>query len=301
MASQKYIMGIDGGGSKCRARLLSIDGTFLGQGIAGSANPLEGIDRSIKAIMSAVEGALSAAGLEVDILPNTVVGMGLAGVIIPERFAALKSWHHPFKELFLTHDQHIALLGAHHNQDGAVIITGTGSCGISLVAGEVVEFGAHGFPLGDKGGGAWFGLKALQHSLRSENNLGRETNLTSMIKNFYDGKNILEIITKMARATPAEFAKLAPIVFEAAEENDDVALEIIQDGAAYISRMAREILKTKPPRLSLLGGVGPRLLPWLDGEVSSHIVEAYDNAEVGALIYAYESLGLKYNFKDGHK
>ncbi len=290
MNKRKFILGIDGGGSKCRARLVSSEGDLLGVGMAGSANPLEGVDHSINAIMKCTLEAVSAAGLSKAILKQTSVGLGLAGIILPDRHKALKDWKHPFKEIFMTRDQHIACLGAHGGADGAVIITGTGSCGLSNVKGNITEYGGHGFPLGDKGGGAWMGLKALQHSLRAENNLGRQTIIGDMLHEWFKVPDSASIISRIARAQPAEYAKLAPVVFAAAEQNDDVALEIIQDGAAYICRMAREILKTSPPRLSLLGGLGPRMHQWLDKEVSSHIQDPLDNAEVGAILFARQCM-----------
>jgi len=288
-----YIMGIDGGGSKCRARLVSFNGEVLGSGIAGSANPLEGVGDAIAAILKSARKSIQAAGLKEEVFRNTTVGLGLAGLNLPDCHTALKDWQHPFGEIFMTSDQYVACLGAHHGADGAVIIAGTGSCGISIVDDTVREYGGHGFPLGDKGGGAWMGLKALQHSLRAENNLGRQTILTGMLHDCFRETDNARIISRMARAKPFEYARLAPIVFTAAEQNDDVALEIIQDGAAYISRMAREILKTSPPRLSILGGLGPRLQLWLDKEVSSHLQQPLDTAEAGAILYARNCLAMK--------
>jgi glucosamine kinase len=254
---------------------------------------MEGVDDAIAAILQSARAAVQAADLKEGIFKNTIVGLGLAGINLPDRLTAMRRWPHPFEDLFITGDQYVACLGAHQGADGAVIITGTGSCGISNVDGMIREYGGHGFPLGDKGGGAWMGLKALQHSLRSENNLGRQSILTEMFQDWFKETNNTHIVSRMARAKPFEYARLAPIVFAAAEQNDDVALEIIQDGAAYISRMAREILKTSPPRLSILGGLGPRLQLWLDKEVSSHMQKPLDNAEVGAILYARLRLDLK--------
>ena len=36
--SYKYVVGIDGGGTRCRALLQDIDGNTLGEGAAGPAN-----------------------------------------------------------------------------------------------------------------------------------------------------------------------------------------------------------------------------------------------------------------------
>ena len=286
----KYLIGIDGGGSKCRARLTTSSGELLALGTSGSANYLLGARHSLSSLLQSIDDALSKVGLTQDIFKDTVVGVGLAGVIMPDRNKAFLASDLPFKKMFVTSDQHVACIGAHDGGEGAVIIVGTGSCGVSQVKGQVLEYGGHGFPIGDKGAGAWMGLRALQHSLREENNLGRVTVLTKMLYEFFDVTDSFGVIEKMSGALPADYARIAPMIFIAAQENDDVALEIIQDGAAYISRMARSILKSSPPRLSILGGLGPRLIDWLDKEVASHVRSPLKTPEEGAIMFALDSL-----------
>ena len=281
-----YYLGIDGGGSKCRARLETYDGRLLSTGYSVSANPLEGVNHSIKAILKATNNALTLAGVSDINLKDTTVGLGLAGLALPNLRLELQRWKHPFRKIYMTTDQHIACLGAHNGKDGAVIIAGTGSSGCSSVGGKIIEYGGHGFPLGDKSSGAWLGLKALQNSLLSENSLGRQTMLTELLFQWFEVKENSAIISKIARGLPSDYAKLAPLVFEAAKQNDEVAVEIIQDGAAYINQMAREILKTSPPRFSILGGLGETMKHWLHEEVSSHLQDPLHNAEYGAILFA---------------
>ncbi|MEX0297764.1 MAG: N-acetylglucosamine kinase [Kordiimonas sp.] len=290
MSKTIYFLGIDGGGSKCRARIVSTENEILGRGVAGSANILEGFEHSTGAILDATYKALDDAKLPHAAIKNLVAGIGLAGANVPELHQSLMSWEHPFKEMHVASDLHIACLGAHGGEDGAVIITGTGSSGYSNVEGVTTEYGGHGFPVGDKGAGAWLGLKALQHGLRAEGNLGRQTVLTSMLMDYFDVTELLPMVSKIARAKPSEYAKLAPMVFEAAEDNDDVAIDIIQDGAGYISRMARELLKKNPSRLSILGGVSERLKHWLDQEVASKLVDPIGCAEEGAVLFAKQKM-----------
>jgi len=290
MSEPVYFLGIDGGGSKCRARLVSKNDELLGCGVAGSANILEGLKHSTSAILEATYAALDHAGLPHALVKNLITGIGLAGANVPELRQSLTAWEHPFKTMHVASDLHIACLGAHGGGDGAVIITGTGSSGYSKVKGVTSKYGGHGFPVGDKGAGAWLGLTALQHGLRAEGNLGRQTMLTGMLMEYFEVTDLLPMVLKIARAKPSEYAKLAPLVFDAAENNDDVAIEIIQDGAGYISRMARELLKKSPPRLSILGGVADRLVHWLDQEVASKLNEPLGSAEEGAVLFAKQSL-----------
>ena len=48
--NKEIFLGIDGGGSKCKAIVMSGDNKILGTGIAGPANPLHGYEQAINSI-----------------------------------------------------------------------------------------------------------------------------------------------------------------------------------------------------------------------------------------------------------
>ena len=58
------LVGVDGGGTGCRARIEDAEGSVLGTGIAGPAAVRLGIDRSLAAVESACRAAAAEAGLE---------------------------------------------------------------------------------------------------------------------------------------------------------------------------------------------------------------------------------------------
>lgn len=49
---QPLFIGVDGGGSKCRATIYCADGTVLGTGVAGRANPLHGLAQTFESIQA---------------------------------------------------------------------------------------------------------------------------------------------------------------------------------------------------------------------------------------------------------
>ena len=57
------LLGVDGGGTKCRARLADCDGTILGEGMAGPANIRFGLEESFSAVLVAANQCLEQAGL----------------------------------------------------------------------------------------------------------------------------------------------------------------------------------------------------------------------------------------------
>lgn len=283
-------VGIDGGGSKCKARIVNAEGVVLGQAIAGPANPLHGLEIAKNSIVNAAEQALIDANLNKNMISELVAGVGLAGVNLPTLFKKMSEWQHPFKKMFLTTDLHIACLGAHSGNEGAVIVAGTGSCGYSFVKGQSVIYGAHGFPFGDKGSGAWIGLEAVRAALLAFDGLGPDTQLNRVIAEEFNVEG-LSIVEEMSGSAPCRYAKLAPKVIDAAENGDEVAAKIIAEGANYLSRVAEKLLENSPDRLSLLGGLSVRLIPWLSEKVQQNISEPLDQPEAGAVCYAKQEYG----------
>jgi glucosamine kinase len=289
-ASEKTILvGIDGGGSKCLARLETLDGTFLGSGLGGPANPLHGLERAQNSIVTSVANALEDAGMKSDQFSNVIAGVALAGVNLPSLYNVMMAWDHPFKSIYLTTDLHAACLGAHRGQDGAVIVVGTGSCGYLSMGNESLVLGAHGFLLGDMGSGAWIGLEAVKAILLADDNLGPQTKLTAAVCEKLD-TDPLGLIEHLSKASSNEFAKLAPLVFAAVEQGDELAAEIIRVGAAYIESVANQLLESNPPRLSMIGGISPLLFDWFDEALIERISPPLEQPEQGALYFARAEL-----------
>ena len=78
LGEQTLYIGIDGGGTKCRASIMTADFQVLGTGVGGPANPFHGIQQAKDSIRSAAELALSDAGLPPSAMSGLVAGAGLA-------------------------------------------------------------------------------------------------------------------------------------------------------------------------------------------------------------------------------
>lgn len=279
-------LGIDGGGSKCRVVLMSADNQLLGEGLGGPANPLRGMKVATDSILTATQQALTAAGMTFNDMSQLIVGAGLAGVNMPQYFQLFSEWKHPFAEFHLTSDLHIACIGAHNGADGAVIIAGTGSCGLADVKGQVLDIGGHGFPYGDNGSGAWFGMQLVHHVLLNKDQLAPATLMTELLSEATGVSATLEIVSHFMHATPTIYARYAPLVFAAAEQGDAVALSIIQQGAAFIDQIALKLFELQPPRFSMIGGLAYKLVPYLKAQVQQQLTPALAAPEMGAVWYA---------------
>jgi glucosamine kinase len=282
-------LGIDGGGSKCKAIIMNENNDILGTGIAGPGNPLHGFEQATKSITESAQLALKDAGLNNLKLSELNAGVGLAGVNLPVHLKKMQEWQHPFKQLFLAHDLLIACLGAHHSNNGAVIISGTGSCGFSCIDEQEVLIGGHGFPQGDKGSGAWFGLQATEKVLLSLDGLVAPSLMNDVLLKKLGCTDATSIVEKVAGQKATFYAQLANLVFDAAEQGDKVAIAIVVEGVDYLNSVARILLSKKPSRLSMLGGLTSRLKPWLDMALKTQLSEPLSDPEVGAVLFARQA------------
>jgi glucosamine kinase len=131
-----FFIGVDGGGTRCRARLQDEAGTTLGEGVGGPANVRRDARLALHSVLAASGAALSAAGLDENVIGRVHAGLGLAGAgqrNALERFAGLP---HPFASVSIETDAYAAWLGVFGGADGAVLIAGTGSCGLAIVRGK---------------------------------------------------------------------------------------------------------------------------------------------------------------------
>ncbi|CAD6367009.1 N-acetylglucosamine kinase [Shewanella putrefaciens] len=296
---QPLFIGVDGGGSKCRATIYCADGTVLGTGVAGRANPLHGLTQTFESVEASTRLALLDAGMNESDSYLLVAGLGLAGVNVPRLYRDVTNWQHPFAAMYVTTDLHTACIGAHGGADGAVIITGTGSCGYAHVGDTSLSIGGYGFALGDKGSGAWLGLKAAEHVLLALDGFAVPTRLTDMLLNEFGVTDALGIVENLAGKSSSCYAALARSVLDCANEGDAVATAIVQEGADYISDMARKLFSLNPVRFSMIGGLAEPLQAWLGADVVAKISETLAPPELGAMYFAQQEFNKSLSVRIG--
>jgi len=285
-----YFLGIDGGGTKCKARLENAEGKVLGEAISGPANPFLGLELTFTSILEATHFAIKQAGLNNDILCHTHVVLGLAGVNLPSYKKLVEDWHHPFASMLVTTDLHIACVGAHNGEKGAVIISGTGFNAGSTAKSEYMEIGGHGFILGDSGSGARLGVLAIRSTLEYLDGIRDKSDMFDSIIERLNCKDATEIVEKTILETPGFFGQFAPMVFDYANKGDEVAIELVRQVAMFISKMAKRLLQDGPARLAMIGGISQPILTWLDAEIRDQLQPPLLPPEAGATILARQQL-----------
>lgn len=290
--SAEYWVGVDGGGTKCRAALFNVHGQLLGEGAGGPANVAKHGQLALSSILTAVKSAVVNAGLQFNaIRGNLVVSAGLAGAYLESSAMLLNDWQHPFTEFVFSSDLHTALLGAHDGEDGVVIITGTGSCAAVLQNQTVTQFGGYGFHLGDQASGAWLGQMATRQALLAADHLSEDSLLWQAVSAFYDCPTPSSLVDRLNCALPAEFARFAPQLFEL-YENDLAAQRIINEGAGYLNQLAQRALGDSDMKVVFSGGLAARWQPLLAESIRTRIKPALHGPEWGAVYLAKQKLAV---------
>lgn len=279
------IMGIDGGGTSCRAALADADGRILGRGLSGAANILSDPEGTLRHIRSAALSALSEAGLPEERLSTLTAVLGLAGNNAGDAVHAVAR-RLPFGDAEIVSDGLIALEGALGSGDGAVAILGTGSIFLLRHAGAVRSFGGWGFVIGDFGSGARIGQAALRDSLLAHDGILRESPLTRRLLQDFGGEPG-QMVDFARHASPGDFGRHAPAVFAAAEAGDAVALAILDDAGRSVDACLDTMLAISGPTpLALLGGLAPLYGPHLAERHRARLVAPRGDALSGAVALA---------------
>jgi glucosamine kinase len=279
---ESWFLGIDAGGTNCRARLADASGAVLGQGVSGPANTGLGLEVLVDTLLAATRAAFVEAGVAFEHAAQTSAGIGIAGLSRHGARGWLEAAPWPFAQVAFASDAVIANLGAHGGEDGATLSLGTGSVALLSFGGVTRTIGGYGFPISDEGSGAALGLSAMRHALRALDGRTVKTPLSAAITERFDHDPV-RAIAWMDEAAPRDYAAFAPLVMDYADANDAIARSIVENAAGHIERFIETIFEAGAPRCALLGGLAPRMRPWLRERTLRLLSEPRGDALDGAL------------------
>lgn len=282
-------IGVDGGGTKCKVRIEDSQGQVIGQGMGGPANIRLSVATAWQSIYSAIEDALKDSSLSLA-NPNYRfhAGLGLAGCEMKSAYELFLQQPHPFYSLHLTSDAHVACLGAHNGQDGAIIVVGTGIVGYQILHDECTKVGGWGFPHDDLGSGAWLGLEAARLTFQWLDHRVEKSPLIEDVFAFFN-KDSDQLISWANHANSSEFARLAPLVINHSQQEEANAVRLIKKAAHAVEKISTALIKTQQNKeetvgYCLFGGIAPFIEPWLHESLRARIIPRKTDANKGAIL-----------------
>ncbi len=278
--TEQYFLGVDGGGSTCRLRLVDPSGTQVSTVTGAGTNVTTDFDAALIELNARWAEISSETGISAD---QVSAHFGLAGAIdntIRTRVAAAL----PFARITVSDDRETTLVGALGTADGMIFSVGTGSFAGARINGGSRLVGGWGLRLSDQASGAWLGREILTRVMLLEDGLTPASALLREIRTRFSSP--ADIIAHAG--DPARLASLAPQIVAAARAGDPAATEVMAAGAAYIVKLIDALGYRPGTRICALGGLGPHYRDFLPENIVADMSEPDGSALDGAVILAQQ-------------
>ena len=272
--SGPYVAGVDAGGTRTRAAIVTLDGVVAGYGTGPGANPNSG-GGTASELTDALTTALAAAvkGLDPALVAGGVFGIAGAGAANRPRAvaAARAAWKAAgiAGEPEVITDMPVAYAAGSAERVGLVVFAGTGAGAAVINAGDIERRAdANGYLIGDEGSAVWIGREAVRAVMRAYDGRGRATVLAETVPRAllgeaaepllaalppgitaptgapvagrtWSGSDLPQaIIREVYAAQPAAIGRIAPLVSAAAEAGDPVAAGIVDEAVSHLLESA---------------------------------------------------------------
>jgi N-acetylglucosamine kinase-like BadF-type ATPase len=245
----KYLIGIDGGGTKTDCAIADLSGKIINQTTGKPSNFLIiGVEEAVENLFSLIEANLFQ--LEGDFADVKQIVIGVAGAGRKEDAQLLEKSFKDyadqerihFKRVSVLSDAHIALEGAFPDSVGCILIAGTGSILFGKdEKGAIHRVGGFGRLIGDEGSGYSIGRKALNAVSKASDGRGEETMISELLDAKMHSGSASNIINKVYNDN-LDVASVARIVIEAAEEGDPIAEDILDEEADELVLHVKSLL-----------------------------------------------------------
>ena len=253
----RYLLGIDGGGTKTEFLLTDLAGKPVRRVILGASNPVDiGIENTKAVLLEGIRQVCET----VDHREISVYA-GLAGGITGNNRETIGQYLHSlsFGAVASGSDVDTALEVCLRGGDGISLIMGTGIVAFAMENGNKHRIAGWGYLL-DKGGSGYnLGADALDSALRYVDGRGGSSLLLEMIEDTLQ-KPLPESIVPIYRSGKTGISAYAPLVFEAWEKGDPEADRILRRNVQEVCQIIQTGCShfTHTPRVAICGGLAKR-------------------------------------------
>lgn len=239
----KYLLAVDGGGTKTQFSICGLDGTQLGTFFAGSSNYKSvGTEEVYHSFMDGIGQIEKELSISKEELVCSV--WGISGCDSENDYKLLNEQIRRlgFSEeaYYLCNDGLLAYY-AQALAPGMVIIAGTGSIILGInEQGEIRRAGGWGYNISDIGSGYWVGAEALKKTLLYCDNCCEYSPLFLEVREYFKAESFEElpyIITEMTDYF--EIAKVAALVTKLSAQGEAVSRKILKKGAKVLAALAK--------------------------------------------------------------
>lgn len=239
----KYIIGIDGGGTKTLGVLFDIDGRELKRVEFGFSN--FSIDEDIA--KANVEKTIEALEKDLENDRELFIQMGIAGYSkIKKSTQFVKSLEKKFNALVdLDSDAIIALYSVKQNKNVNVImvIGGTGSVLMVSDGDQASMVGGFGHLLGDEGSAYHLAITALKKIIEEKESNQEMSELSKLILKEIEALDYLDIKNFVYNNNKSDIARLAKFIAQCALNHNLDAISLLKQEGRYLAKQTLNAYK----------------------------------------------------------
>ncbi len=260
----KYLLGVDGGGTKMLGVLATLDGTVVKKHRSGPASyhavGIDEVEKNLREILDVLVAG--------NIDQIKACCLGFSGCGRPSDYDILNPM---LKKVGIYHktdlfgDMAVGLMGGALEPKGVIVIAGTGSIVYGIGDDGVAKrAGGYGHWFADEGSGFRIAHKALRAILMAFDGRVKPVSFAEPALKQLGLKHPNELILWATQKNKegtikTDIAAIAPLIIKAAEKRDPVARAILKEEIAEIALAVKTVvkgLKTKGlPKVILVGGV----------------------------------------------
>lgn len=252
----KYVIGVDGGGTKTEASAYDSDGKIMLTSIKGFGNLLNNKEIALDNIVNSIKEIIDIFGTS----ELKGVYLGIAGSEVGEnaKIISEKIKNELKIDAVIMNDAEIALKAMLKGKDGILTIAGTGSIAFGINKNLTSRCGGWGNLLGDEGSGYCISIDAIKRIIFEEEHSIAQSELTKKIMDKLEINSVDEITKFVYSSTKDEIASLASIVADLGEAGDEIASKILIDEGIELAKTVENLykkLKFESCSIALVGGV----------------------------------------------
>lgn len=238
--SNKYIIGIDGGGTKTLGVLWNSSNKELKRVENGFANFNVDYETSKRNIEKTIEDLL------ID-HSNTkiIIGVsGYSGLVNPEQYELELSKKYN-SEVLLKDDGYLALnsVDNENNLPVILVIGGTGSIVYGLKDNNTYRYGGHGHLLGDEGSGYNVVIESFKFIIKEHDDNKRTSKFTKEIMKSLNFKEINEIKQYVYKESKNNIARHTVIINKLVNDNNKTAIKLVTKEAKELANQVKALVK----------------------------------------------------------
>lgn len=251
---KKYVLGVDGGGTKTHCALFDTEGNKIDLISWGTTNHeylrdgFIGLKRELESMTSLI---LEKNGVSNEQIRNAV--FGLAGVDTKTQQAVISNIISEigFKKHHVCNDAYLGIKAGSKKGYGICAVNGTG-CSVTGISpsGRCIQIGGLGELTGDKGGGSYLGATVIGTIYNSLFKDGKQTLMKDLLFDELKITSRYEFIdTIMQKLSSGEIriSDLNRIAFAAANMGDEKAIEILTEMGKDIASMINGAIRELEP------------------------------------------------------